>query len=184
MYFRWRNKRYNRLAHLINASVVWTLQLEIAFYLFLPLICRVFKGYGVFVLTVSLALVYMHVARHARPESIGFTVVLFLTRFFAFGFGFGTMTAFLKSKCAPKLQALSERRWTPLPVLLLALPVLLGFPAFSIWEFVSLIVAFVFVVFGNDLFGLLSHPALLFLGRSVIASMSHMGLCFSAYPML
>src|SRR5215470_11531795 len=51
-------------ADLINASVVWTLMFEIAFYLLLPLIFFLFKGYRIFLYLGIAGAVSWTLARH------------------------------------------------------------------------------------------------------------------------
>ena len=61
---------------------------------------------------------------------------------------------------------LRQRRWSLIPILFLAGPILLRLPAHSFLQFVLLLVPFAFVVAGNDFFGLLSMRSTLLLGKS------------------
>jgi peptidoglycan/LPS O-acetylase OafA/YrhL len=162
----------NGLQHapLVNAAVIWTLQLEIVFYAILPFLYRVFKGYGVLAYLGILTGTFWSLGRIYSVQGANWTeqpVPMLLARFFAFGFGFGMLAAFLVSKC-PKtwLEKLRERRWSFIPIVFLASPVLLGVRAHSFFQFMLLLVPFVFVVAGNDLFGLLSMRSTLLLGKA------------------
>ena len=157
-------------APLINAAVIWTLELEIIFYAVLPLLYRMFKSYRVFAWVGFLALTFWG-AGHLEPaRSVSWAedpLPRLLARFFGFGFGFGMLVAFLVSKCPPAwLRALAGRRWSAIPILFLASPVLLGLPAHSVRQFIILVIPFAFVVAGNDFFGLLSIRSMLHLGKS------------------
>jgi|GEM_PF-1137184 len=156
-------------APLINAVVIWTLQLEIVFYAFLPLLYRIFNGYRVFMYLALCALIYWYFGPEGSLKTVSWAedpVPRLLARFFGFGFGFGMLVAFLKSKCpAAWLESFSERRWSVIPVLFLAGPVLLKLPAHSFFQFVCLVVPFIFIVARNDLFGLLSMRSTFLLGQ-------------------
>ena len=157
-------------APLINAAVIWTLQLEIVFYALLPFLYRVFKGVRVIAYVGILTLVFWSLRSIYSVTSNDWAeqpVPMLVTRFFAFGFGFGMLVAFLISKC-PKawLETLRKDRWSMIPTLFLVSPVLLGVRAHSVFQLMLLVVPFVFVVAGNDLFGLLSMRSTLLLGQS------------------
>lgn len=162
----------------INAAVTWTLFFQILFYLLLPALFRLFKGYRIFVLLGLVAGVYLVLAFRgvtvaavmnaiADPHKmgIGSLVALFLDMFFGLGFGLGMLAAFLHVKCPPHWKViLRQRRWTPIPLLCLAAPPLLKLPAYDAGAFLFLFVVFVFVVAGNDFYGLLSSRAVFLLG--------------------
>jgi peptidoglycan/LPS O-acetylase OafA/YrhL len=156
----------------VNAGVVWTLMFEIAFYLLLPILFLIFKGYRVFIYIALAASISWVLARRGvvfpfdpptRPT--GPLIILLLDSFFGLGFGLGMVVAFLYARCPPQWrQVLQQRRWTPIPLFFLAAPVLLKVDYYAPTEFLLLIIVFVFVVAGNDFFGLLSSPAVFLLG--------------------
>jgi len=156
----------------INAYVTWTLCLEIIFYLFLPLLFRIFRGYRI-VAGISaamaiyglLALRGISTASDFHKTNVAWLVVLFLNLFFGFGFGLGMLLAFVFHKCPSEwLAVLRQRRWTPVPLLCLAAPMLLHVKLYDAPQFLCVIVFFAFVAAGNDLFGLLSWRGVFLLG--------------------
>lgn len=156
----------------INAYVTWTLCLEIIFYLSLPLLFRIFKGYRIvagvgaaIAIYGFLALRGVSTASDFHKTSVVWLVVLFLDLFFGFGFGLGMLLAFVFHKCPSEwLAVLRQRRWTPVPLLCLAAPMLLHGKLYDAPQFLCVIVFFAFVAAGNDLFGLLSWRAVFLLG--------------------
>jgi peptidoglycan/LPS O-acetylase OafA/YrhL len=157
----------------INATVTWTLMFEAIFYLLLPLLFQLFKGNRIFIYLALIVSIYWILARRGVVLSIGpdtkdigpLVVILFLDLFFGFGFGLGMLVAFLYARCPQHwIQKLQQRRWIPIPLLFLAAPVLFKIDYYAPAEFLLLIVVFVFVVAGNDFFGLLSSPAVFLLG--------------------
>jgi peptidoglycan/LPS O-acetylase OafA/YrhL len=160
-------------ANLINASVVWTLMFEMIFYLLLPLLFFLFKGYRIFIYMAIAGAVSWTLARHGvvafspalvRGALLPF-IVFALNSVFGFGFGIGMLVAFFYAR-GPKRwwQVLQQRRLTPIPLFFLAAPVLFKVGSYSPAQFLLLSVVFVFVVAGNDFFGLLSSKAVLLLG--------------------
>ncbi len=157
-------------ARLVNASVVWTLQLEIVFYLLLPFLYRLFKNGRVFLLVAILAVTYWHLDANARisphAPSLALTVELYLSKFFAFGFGPGMIIAHVNSRYGSRLQkTLTDSRWTILCLILVAVPTVVRVPDYSPGEFAILSVPFLCIASGNDFFGLLSNRGLLYLGK-------------------
>ncbi|WP_158820401.1 acyltransferase [Granulicella sp. S156] len=156
----------------INAYVTWTLCLEIIFYLFLPLLFRIFKGYRIvagigaaMAIYGFLALRGISTASDFHKTSVAWLIVLFLNLFFGFGFGLGMLLAFIFHKCPSEwLAVLRQRRWTPVPLLCLAAPMLLHVKLYDAPQFLCVIVFFAFVAAGNDLFGLLSWRGVFLLG--------------------
>ena len=156
----------------VNAYVTWTLCLEVVFYLFLPLLFRIFKGYRIVagmgvVITLYGVLALRGVSTTADFHKTGVAslVVLFLDLFFGFGFGLGMLLAFVFHKCPSEwLAVLRQRRWTPIPLLCLAAPIFLPIKLYDAPQFLCVIVFFAFVAAGNDLFGLLSWRSLFQLG--------------------
>jgi len=156
----------------INAYVTWTLCLEVIFYLFLPLLFRIFKGYRivagmgvVFTLYGFLALRGVSTTADFHKTGVASLVVLFLDLFFGFGFGLGMLLAFVFHKCPSEwLAVLRQRRWAPIPLLCLAAPIFLPIKLYDAPQFLCVIVFFAFVAAGNDLFGLLSSRSLFLLG--------------------
>jgi len=163
----------------INAAVTWTLFFQILFYFLLPVLFWLFKGYRIFVFLGLVAGVYLMLALRgvtvaavtnaiADPQkvgSIGSLAALFLDMFFGLGFGLGMLAAFLHVKCPPHWKSvLRQRRWTPIPLLCLAAPLLLKLPAYDAGAFLFLFVVFVFVIAGNDFYGLLTSRAVFLLG--------------------
>jgi peptidoglycan/LPS O-acetylase OafA/YrhL len=156
----------------INAYVTWTLCLEVIFYLSLPLLFRIFKGYRIVagmgaVMTVYgfLALRGISTTSDFHKTSVVSLIVLFLDLFFGFGFGLGMLLAFVFHKCPPEwLAVLRQRRWTPVPLLCLAAPIFLPIKLYDAPQFLCVIVFFAFVAAGNDLFGLLSWRGVFLLG--------------------
>jgi peptidoglycan/LPS O-acetylase OafA/YrhL len=160
-------------AFYINAGVVWTLMCEIVFYLLLPLLFWLFKGYRVFIYIALASCIPWVLARHGvvftvnppPTTKVGPLIILVLDLFFGLGFGLGMVVAFLNTRCPQHWrQVLRQRRWTPIPLFFLAAPVLLKVDLYTPTEFFLLIVVFVFVVAGNDFLGLLSSPAVFLLG--------------------
>ena len=91
--------------------------------------------------------------------------VIAATFCFGFGFGIGMLIAVLYVRCPkPWWQALKRRRLTPIPLFCLSAPVLFKVGLYSPAQFLLLGVVFVFVVAGNDFFGLLSSKAVFLLG--------------------
>jgi peptidoglycan/LPS O-acetylase OafA/YrhL len=160
-------------AHLINASVVWTLMFEAAFYLLLPLIFFLFKGYRIFLHLGIACAVSWTLARHGftefSPTLVRAGILPFLTfalnSVFGFGFGIGMLVAFLYVRC-PKhwRHMLKQRRLIPIPLFCLAAPALFHVGSYSAAEFWLLGVAFLFIAAGNDFLGLLSSRAVFQLG--------------------
>jgi peptidoglycan/LPS O-acetylase OafA/YrhL len=156
----------------INASVTWTLCLEIVFYLFLPLLFRIFKGYRIVVGLGAVMAIYgvlalrgVSMTSDPHKTSIASLVVLFLDLLFGLGFGLGMLLAFVFHKCPSKwLAVLRQRRWTPVALLCLAAPMLLHVKLYDAPQFLCVIVFFAFVAAGNDLFGLLSWRGVFLLG--------------------
>ncbi len=156
----------------INASVTWTLCFEIIFYLFLPLLFRMFKGYrivagmsAVMIIYGVLALRGISTTSDPHKTNMVWLAVLFLELFFGFGFGLGMLLAFVFHKCPSTwLAVLRQRRWTPIPLLCLAAPMLLHVKLYDAPQYLCVIVFFAFVAAGNDLFGLLSWRGIFLLG--------------------
>jgi peptidoglycan/LPS O-acetylase OafA/YrhL len=160
-------------AHLINASVVWTLMFEVIFYLLLPLLFFLFKGYRIFLYLAIAGAVSWTLARHGfvafTPAVVRAGLLPFVTfalnSVFGFGFGIGMLVAFLDARCPKRWwQVLKQRRLIPIPLFCLSAPVLFNIGPYSAAEFWLLSVVFVFVVAGNDFFGLLSSRAVFLLG--------------------
>jgi peptidoglycan/LPS O-acetylase OafA/YrhL len=161
-------------AYLINASVVWTLMFEVVFYLVLPVIFLGFKGNRVFIyMAIAVAVSWM-LARHGviafTPALTRGPLLLFVAfavnSVFGFGFGIGMLVAVLYARIPKRRwKVLQQRCLTPIPLLFLAAPVLLKVGPYSPVEFWLLGVVFVFVVAGNDFFGLLSSKAVFLLGN-------------------
>jgi len=157
----------------INAGVTWTLFLEITFYLILPLLFLLFKGARVLIYVGLMGIGYRMIARHgavlvldAPIKKPGALIALLLIGFFGFGFGLGMVTAFLNVQCPQKWKlVLRQRRWTAIPLLCLGAPLFFKSVLYTPDEYLLLFIVFVFVVAGNDLFGLLSLPAVYLLGR-------------------
>jgi peptidoglycan/LPS O-acetylase OafA/YrhL len=160
-------------AILINASVVWSLMFEMIFYLLLPFLFFLFKGNRIFIYVALTGAVSWTLAQHGI---VGFTPALvrggllpFVTfavnSAFGFGFGTGMLVAVLYARWPQRWwDILKRRRLTPIPLFCLAAPILFKVGAYSPAEFLLLGVVFLFVVAGNDFFGLLSLKAVLLLG--------------------
>lgn len=163
-------------AIVINASVVWTLMFEVAFYILLPLVFLLFKGYRIFIYMALAGAVSWALARRGitsfpsaastlRSGDIGSFAVFAVNSVFGFGFGIGMLVAFLYARTPKRWwEALRSRRLLPIPLLCLAAPVLLDTGMYSAAQFWLLGVVFVFVVAGNDFLGLLSSKAAFQLG--------------------
>ena len=153
----------------ILLGIAWTLSLEVVFYALLPFLYRFFRGYRIVAFVPLLTLIFWKiwgVAPLNNGASGPYTIALFLIRFFAFGFGFGMLMAFLASKCPRQwMDHLRRRRYSWVPFLFLACPILLELPRHSLYQFMLLVIPFFFVVAGNDFFGLLSMRPLLVLGK-------------------
>ena len=75
------------------------------------------------------------------------------------------LVAFLYAQCAKSWWRVLRQRWLiPVPLFCLAAPVLFNVGSYSPAEFWLLSVVFVFIVAGNDFFGLLSSKAVFLLG--------------------
>ncbi len=162
-------------ANLINASVVWTLMFEVIFYLLLPLIFFLFKGYRIIIYMALAGVVSWVLARHGivafTPALVRGGLLPFIAfavnSVFGFGFGIGMLVAVSYAQWPKRWwQILKQRRLTPIPLFCLAAPVLFNVGPYSPAEFWLLAVVFVFVVAGNDFFGLLSSKAVFFLGTA------------------
>jgi len=163
-----------RRADLINASRVWTLMFEIAFYLLLPVIFFLFKGYRICIYIAFVCAMSWTLAQHG---AVAFTPALVrggllkfiafaLNSVFGFGFGIGMLVAFLYARTPKRWwRILRQRRLTLIPLFCLAAPVLFKVGSYSPAEFFLLGGVFVFVVAGNDFFGLLSSKAVFLLGN-------------------
>ncbi|MGA9243769.1 MAG: hypothetical protein WBW03_17520, partial [Silvibacterium sp.] len=146
---------------------------EVIFYLLLPLIFLVFKGYRIFTYMAIVGVVSWTLAQHGvvafTPALVRGGLPLFiafaLNSVFGFGFGIGMLVAVFYAR-GPKhwWQVLKRRPLTPIPLFFLAAPVLFKVGEYSPAEFLLLGVVFVFVVAGNDFFGLLSSRAAFLLG--------------------
>lgn len=160
-------------ADLIDASVIWTLMFEVVFYLLLPVIFFVFKGYRIFIYIALAGAASWTLAQHGaaaftpalvRGSLFRFTAFA-LNSVFGFGFGLGMLVAYLYARTPKRGWQVLQRRWlTPIPLFFLAAPVLFNVGSYSPAEFFLLGGAFVFVVAGNDFFGLLSSKAVFLLG--------------------
>jgi peptidoglycan/LPS O-acetylase OafA/YrhL len=131
-------------AFYINAGVVWTLMCEIVFYLLLPLLFWLFKGYRVFIYIALASCIPWVLARHGvvftvnppPTTKVGPLIILVLDLFFGLGFGLGMVVAFLNTRCPQHWrQVLRQRRWTPIPLFFLAAPVLLKVDLYTPTEF-------------------------------------------------
>ena len=160
-------------ADLINASVVWTLMFEVIFYLLLPVVFFLFKGYRIFIYMAVAGAVSWALARHGfvafTPALVRAGLLPFIAfavnSVFGFGFGIGMLVAFLYAQCAKSWRRVLRQRWLiPVPLFCLAAPVLFNVGSYSPAEFWLLSVVFVFIVGGNDFFGLLSSKAVFLLG--------------------
>lgn len=160
-------------ANLINASVVWTLMFEMIFYLLLPLMFFLLRGDRIVIYVALAGAVSWILARHGvvafTPALVRAGLVPFITfavnSVFGFGFGIGMLVAVTYARWPKRWwQLLRQRRLTPIPLFCLAAPVVFKCGAYSPAQFWLLAVAFVFIVAGNDLFGLLSSKAVVFLG--------------------
>jgi peptidoglycan/LPS O-acetylase OafA/YrhL len=159
-------------ANLINASVVWTLMFEVIFYLLLPLIFFFFKGYRIFLYMAIAVAASWTLAAHGfqsftppHPGAFLPFIAFALNSVFGFGFGIGMLVAFLYARCPKRWWQVLQQRWLmPIPLFCLAAPVLFRVGLYSPAEFWLLAVVFVFVVAGNDFFGLLSSKAVFHLG--------------------
>jgi peptidoglycan/LPS O-acetylase OafA/YrhL len=160
-------------ASLVNASVVWSLMFEVMFYLLLPLMFFLFKGYRILVYMAIAGAVSWTLARHGftaftpalvRGGPLPF-VAFALNSVFGFGFGIGMLVAVLYARCPKHVwQALKQRRLTPIPLFFVSAPLIFKVGMYSAAEFLLLGVVFVFIVAGNDFFGLLSSKAVFLLG--------------------
>jgi peptidoglycan/LPS O-acetylase OafA/YrhL len=157
----------------INASVVWTLMFEVIFYLLLPVVFFLFKGYRIFIYLAIACAVSWALARHGfvafTPALVRGGLLPFIAfavnSVFGFGFGIGMLVAVLYARCPKRWwQVLKQRSLLPIPLFCLAAPVLFKVGLYSPAEFWLLGVAFVFVVAGNDFFGLLSSKSVFLLG--------------------
>jgi peptidoglycan/LPS O-acetylase OafA/YrhL len=158
-------------APLINAAVLWTLQLEIVFYLLLPVLFPLFRGKRLGLYIGGLGLVYWQLSNQLPPADAagesGLLIAVFLARFLAFGFGFGMLVAQIMPALPRRwLQELKAPTWGCVALGFLASPVALGVGPHSFAEFLLLLTPFVIIVAGNDLFGLLSMKSSLLLGQS------------------
>jgi peptidoglycan/LPS O-acetylase OafA/YrhL len=143
------------------------------FYLLLPLIFFLFKGNRIFIYVVFAGVVSWILARRGVTAftpalvraGLGTFITFALNSVFGFGFGIGMLVAFLYARC-PKhwWQVLKRRRLVPVPLFCLAAPVLFKVGLYSPAQFLLLGVVFVFIVAGNDFFGLLSSRPLFLLG--------------------
>jgi peptidoglycan/LPS O-acetylase OafA/YrhL len=162
-------------ADLMNASVVWSLMFEVIFYLLLPLMFFVFKGNRIFIYMALAGAVSWTLARHGftaftpalvRAGTLPF-VAFALNSVFGLGFGIGMLVAVLYARCPKHVwRVLKQRRLTPIPLFFLSAPVLFKVGSYSPAEFLLLGVVFVFIVAGNDFFGLLSSKAVFLLGSA------------------
>lgn len=161
-------------AIVINASVVWTLMFEVIFYLLLPLMFWVFKGKRIIIYMAIAGLVSAILARHGATSfptavhagTVSF-VVFALNSVFGLGFGIGMLVAVVYARGPKRWWAiLRQRGLVPIPLFCLAAPVLFNTGFYSPVEFLLLGVVFVFVVAGQDFFGLLSSRAAFHLGTA------------------
>jgi peptidoglycan/LPS O-acetylase OafA/YrhL len=160
-------------APFINAEVVWTLQFEVIFYLLLPVLFWLFKGYRVLLYLALMGAAYWNLARHGvtllsdpKVTGAGPLVAMFLITFFGFGFGLGMLVALLYPHVPSRWKReMQQRRWSFIPLLCLVVPFILKAAPYTLKEFLPLLAAFLFIVSGNDLFGLLSTRAVFHLGR-------------------
>lgn len=152
---------------LVNAGVFWSLRVEWGFYLALPFLCW-FATLRRFPLLIgACAVAHEILLRPALASHPGLSLVLdlpnALTKFFVIAFSIGMATAHLR-EYSPDIPWL--RSW---PVgLLIVLDV--GFVLFAApaqygpMESLLLAPAFVAIVYGNTVFGLLRRPAFQHLG--------------------
>src|SRR5579862_4904835 len=142
----------------INASVTWTLMFEVMFYLLLPALFFLFKGYRIGVYLAMAGVVSWMLARHGFfafgpavvQAGLGTFIAFALNSVFGFGFGIGMLVAVLYAKCPKRWWAVLRERWfTPIPLVFLAAPVVFNVGSYSAAEFGLLSVVFVFVVAEN-----------------------------------
>ncbi|MFO1276115.1 MAG: acyltransferase [Sphaerotilus natans] len=138
---------------ILNAGVVWSLPYEVLFYAALPLLAWLLgrRPGGRVVLFSVVMLLVMRSGWH--PHSIH--VKTFLG---------GIAAAFLaRSRWQPRLAASTTA--SAMVVLMLALAIRLDHTAFSTGPLIALGIAFCILACGNDLWGGLTHPASIALGK-------------------
>ena len=148
----------------VNAGVFWTLRLEWAFYLSLPLLgwfatkTRVFLLFLLCGLTVKLYDVAWHPSVSIASVASGVEIFRMWGYRMIIGFGVGMMAAHVKAdrKTWP---ALLHPACTVVAILLLAIVFFLAPPRAGVLESALLTPVSLMIVFGNDFHGLLtSHP--------------------------
>ena len=153
----------------VNAGVFWTLRVEWAFYLSLPLLgwfatkARVFLLFLLCGLTVKLYDVAWHPSASIDSVASGVEIFRMWGYWMVIGFGVGMMAAHVKAdrKTWP---ALRHPACTVAAILLLAIVFFLAPPRAGVLESALLAPIFLMIVFGNDFHGLLTCRPIAYLG--------------------
>ncbi len=154
----------------INAAVAWTLRYEWLFYFSLPLLAPFARGRRLFPMLAGVTVLYFFLRRVVFAEEIAkvwvapyvHTSLGFLT-YLGSGFGFGMIAAWLV-KAYPSIPFLARRAASLIPLTALALAIYTE-PGIFVTR-ALLLVFFVFVVYGNDFFGVLTSRAAATLGAA------------------
>jgi peptidoglycan/LPS O-acetylase OafA/YrhL len=154
----------------IAAGVVWTLRFEMFFYFLLPFLGNFSRKHWTLFWLALFAVSYGCLFNLSH-QSDGITnpviaLLYDLSRFYTLGFGFGMLTAYLKTVIPPQWAKHFSNRWlTVIPFYFLFIHFYKNSPAYSPRQSFRLFIPFIFIVFGNDFFGLLSRRPLVFLGK-------------------
>jgi peptidoglycan/LPS O-acetylase OafA/YrhL len=153
----------------VNAGVFWTLRVEWAFYLSLPLLgwfatkTRVFLLFLLCGLTVKLYDVAWHPSASIASVASGVEIFRMWGYWMIIGFGVGMMAAHVKAD-RKIWSALLHPACTVVAVLLLAVVFFLAPPRTGVLESALLAPIFLMIVFGNDFHGLLTSRPIAYLG--------------------
>jgi peptidoglycan/LPS O-acetylase OafA/YrhL len=156
--------------HLINAGVAWSLRYEILFYLSLPLMALLSRRHWTLVWLAFFAALYALMFRYVHsPQfvwSLGLDLINGIATFYCLGFSLGMLTAYLKVNLPDSwIASFRARAWAVAALMLLFIHFYKNFPSTSVRQSSYLIVPFIIIAFGNDIFGILSRRSLLFLGK-------------------
>ena len=162
----------------INAAVVWTLRIEILFYLSLPLLAPLAKGHRVWILLAATVFVNSWLMRHSGLKHIHSQVVqeiygsvLEFLFYFGRGFIFGITAAHLRRMIPESILPVVRGPWFAVLALFIMVCVFWGVEPISpdkrymVWRSALLFIPFLIIALENDLFGILSTKPLIYLGK-------------------
>ncbi len=155
---------------MINAGVAWSLRYEVLFYLSLPLMGLLSRKHWTLMWVLLFSVFYGVMFRVTRaPGAVvsEWDDILFnLSAYYCLGFSLGMLTAYLKKTLPTKcIESFRAKPWGLVALSLIFIQFYKNYPAYSVRQSGYLIIPFMLIASGNDLFSLLRRRPLLFLGK-------------------